>query len=194
MSTTLFAPARGETSEWLTNAWYEQMLAETSFGRGRPDAAEHAEAVRDLLLHEARLLDERRHAEWLDLFAAQCVYWFAAGPAPYDPRLRVSVTLDDRRRLTDRLARLASGTAYSQIPPSRTQHLLSFPEVWHLPGARLLVRSGFTLLESRDDISTLFGGAVEHVLEPEEGGWLIGQKRIFLTNADRMLPNVSFIF
>jgi benzoate/toluate 1,2-dioxygenase beta subunit len=194
MSKSLFAAAAGERSDWLTGAWYERMLAETSFGRGRPDAMEHAEAVRSLLLFEARLLDERRHVEWLDLFAQQCVYWFAAGPAPYDPRLRVSVTFDDRRRLTDRLARLASGTAYSQIPASCTQRLLTFPEAWRLDGGRLLVRSGFTLMESREETATLFGGAVEHVLEPGADDWVIAQKRIFLTNGDRMLPNVSFIF
>lgn len=194
MSKSLFAAASSESSAWLTDAWYERMLAETSFARGRPDAMDHAEAVRALLLFEARLLDERRHVEWLELFAQQCVYWFAAAPAPYDPRLRVAITFDDRRRLTDRLARLASGTAYSQIPASCTQRLLTFPETWHLDGGRLLVRSGFTLLETREETTTLFGGAVEHVLEPREDDWLIAQKRIFLTNGDRLLPNVSFIF
>jgi len=195
-----FPSAVGETSSFLDSAYYEAMLAETTFGRGLPDAPEMSAGIGAFLTYEARLLDEGRHEDWLALFTTDCTYWFAAGFEPYDPRKRVAVTLDDRRRLTDRLARLATGTAYSQILPSRTQRVLGASEVWHLPGERLIARTGFALTELREENTARFTGRFEHVLVPVAApapgapAWAIAQKRIFLIDGDLPLTNVSFVF
>src|SRR6266851_10256309 len=77
-----------------------------------------------LLFREARLIDTGQFDEWLELFASDGLYWVPHVRGGGDPRHEVSLAFDDRRRLEDRLARLRTGVAYAQIPPSRTCHLL----------------------------------------------------------------------
>src|SRR4051812_34884709 len=79
------------------------------------------------LYREARLLDERRFQEWLDLFAAECLYWVPTGES--DSPLEPSLIFDDRPRLEERVFRLLDTRAYAQRPPSRTQHNVSNVEV-----------------------------------------------------------------
>src|SRR5438445_2593705 len=102
-----------------------------------------------LLFREARLLDERRFQEWLDMFADECLYWvptIEGGPAS-EP----SLIYDDRARIQERVFRLLEARAYAQRPPSRTQHNISNVEVaesdW---GGAVEVRCNLLLVELRE--------------------------------------------
>src|SRR5690349_17195752 len=94
----------------------------------------HFEAVERLLYLEARLLDEGRLDEWLDLFTANAVYWIPAGADNIDTNEHVSIVYDTRRDMERRVARLKSGYAYAEDPPSRTHRVVSNLEI-HLPEA-----------------------------------------------------------
>ena len=39
------------------------------------------------VLREARLLDEQRYAEWLELFADDGIYWIPTGPNQASPQI-----------------------------------------------------------------------------------------------------------
>src|SRR6201998_1894268 len=105
--------------------------------------------VEQFLYREARLLDERRFHEWLRLFTEDIHYWMGSRSNRY-PRSSKAVTILDPLRyveddvtaadelalfdetmasLTARVARLDTGMAWAEDPPSRTRHLITNIEV-----------------------------------------------------------------
>lgn len=146
----------------------------------------------EFLYHEAALLDERRFEDWLELFAEDAVYWIPQGDEP-DPSRTVSIAYDDRRRLHERVLRLASGFAYSQDPPSQTCHLVANPRVSSAGEDELLVSSNLLVAEVRRSTQNLYAARVEHELVPHGEAFLIRRKVIWLLNRDVPLGNVSFL-
>jgi 3-phenylpropionate/cinnamic acid dioxygenase small subunit len=175
---------------------YERLLADArSFAEeGAPvDEATRDEAVR-LVNREARLLDQGRFEAWLELFATDAIYWIPHVPSGGDPRREVSIAFDDRRRLGDRVARLRTGLAWSQIPPSRTCHQLTNLEVWRgASGDAVVVRSTFVVHEIRGATERSLAGWCGHRLRRESGGWKIVVKQVNLLACDRGLENMSLI-
>ena len=107
------------------------------------DAEIRDPAVRDqcrmVLEREARLLDQGRHRDWLDMYAAECLYWVPASPGGGDPRREVAVSFDDRRRLEDRIFRLGSEYAWSQMPRARTSRIVSNVAVFRTADADIVM-------------------------------------------------------
>jgi benzoate/toluate 1,2-dioxygenase beta subunit len=188
MTAETMPPARS----YVDAAFYDRAHAITSRGRGPADAQAHADAVADFLLHEARLLEEERFDEWLGLFTERCVYWVAASDPPAHPARSVAITFDDRRRLEDRIIRLQSGYAYSQIPASRVSRTLGRPECWKMEHG-LLVRIAFHLSEYREGELNFYAGRYEYSLNFYQKSFRIDQKSIILVNCNRPLKNISFI-
>ena len=180
----------------VTPETYERLMSDArSFAEeGLPvDDATHDEAVR-LVNREARLLDQGRFEEWLELFATDGVYWIPHAPDGGDPRREVSIAFDDRRRLGDRVVRLRTGVAWSQVPPSRTCHQLTNLEVWR--GAsddEVVVRSTFLVHEIRGATERSLAGWCGHRLRRESAGWKIVVKQVNLLGCDRGLENMSLI-
>jgi len=105
--------------------------------------------VEQFLYWEARLLDERRFHEWLELFTDDVRYWMASRNNRYPQSSKaITVLAPDRRREADldieeemaildetkvtlegRIARLDTGMAWGEDPPSRTRHIISNVEV-----------------------------------------------------------------
>ena len=107
---------------------------------------------------------------------------------------QVSLAFDDRRRLLDRIARLQTGSAWSQIPASRTCRLLSNLEVWAGDGPNeLRARSTFVIHESRRGVPRALAGWYGHVLRREASEWKIARKMINLLESDQGLENLSFV-
>src|SRR5436309_14902789 len=119
--------------------------------------------VEQFLYREARLLDERRFNEWLDLFTDDVRYWMGARANRY-PRNSKAISIlspnryveDDKTRadelsildetketLSARVARLETGMAWAEDPPSRTRHLITNIEVEADTGAELSAHSNF---------------------------------------------------
>jgi len=144
---------------------------------------------RALLEREARLLDEGRYDEWLALYAEACVVWVPAAERPGDPRREVTIYFDDRARLEDRIFRLRTGKAWSQVPPSRTVRMVSNVEVFRA-GERLMVRSNLLLNEFRAGESRTLAAWCAHRL----AGGKIEAKQINLLERDQSLRNPSVLF
>ena len=158
----------------------------------RADLAVSDVNVRDqcraLLEREARLLDEARYEEWLALYAEQCVVWVPAAERPGDPRREVTIFFDDRQRLEDRIFRLSTGKAWSQVPPSRTVRMVSNVEVFRA-GDRLMVRSNLLLYEFRAGETRALAAWCAHRI----AGGKIEAKQINLLERDQSLRNPSVL-
>jgi 3-phenylpropionate/cinnamic acid dioxygenase small subunit len=152
------------------------------------------EQCRALLEREARLLDQGRFEDWLALYAAECLVWVPATPQAGDPRREVTVYFDDRRRLEDRIFRLRTGKAWSQVPPSRTVRLVSNVEPFATDDESILmVRSNFLLSELRAGTSRILSGWCGHRLARRPGGWEIVAKQVNLIDCDQNLRNPSIL-
>jgi len=143
---------------------------------------------RRLLEREARLLDEARFEDWLALYAEHCVVWVPAAERPGDPRREVTVFFDDRQRLQDRIFRLRTGKAWSQVPPSRTVRLVSNVEVFRT-GGTLMVRSNLLLHEFRVGETRTLAAWCAHRL----AGGKIEAKQVNLLERDQSLRNPSIL-
>lgn len=132
------------------------------------------------VLHEARLLDERRFAEWLALFAEDGIYWVPTRPEQRSPREALSLFYETRALLALRVARLERPDMHAQTPPSRTLHHVSAVEV--LPN--LEVRSALVVAEWRAGERRWFAGRVSHRLRRAASGFSIVLKRVDLIDSE----------
>lgn len=146
------------------------------------------EECRALLEREARLLDQSRFEDWLALYAEHCVVWVPAAEAAGDPRREVAIYFDDRRRLEDRIFRLRTGKAWSQVPASRTVRLVSNVEVFS-QDQRLMVRSNLLMSEFRAGETRLVAAWCAHRLADGK----IEAKQINLVDRDQSLRNPSVL-
>ena len=88
---------------------------------------EEAEAF---LVTEARLLDQNRLYEWLDLVTDDFVYWIPVNEEASDPRHHISILHNNKNECRNRIFRvLESGLNHTQDPPSRTVRFVSNVEV-----------------------------------------------------------------
>jgi len=147
----------------------------------------------DLLYAEARLLDERRHDEWLGMLTADAAYWMPANGDGVDPNREVALIYDNSAKLRDRINRLASGVAHAQSPPSKTKRLVSNVQVETAEENAATVLSSFILYELRRGKERIFAGRCEHRMRFEDGCWKIAAKKVVLVNNDEVIDNLTFI-
>lgn len=144
---------------------------------------------------EARLLDAHQYSAWLELFTQDCIYWMpSAWPVPSSAGT-IALEFHDRRRLLDRIARLGTQAAYSQIPRSRTSRVLGAAAVIHSDAAEdgVLVRCNFMLSEFRGEHLRTLAGYCGYWIRPEPGtGPRIALKLIHLLDCDHPQGNNSF--
>src|SRR6266705_4241026 len=126
--------------------------------------------VEQFLYREARLLDDRRFHDWLTLFTDDVRYWMASRTNRYPISRKAIAILDPdgyveddigredelaildetKETLSGRVARLETGMAWAEDPPSRTRHMISNIEIE--PGdveTEIGVFSNFSVYRSR---------------------------------------------
>jgi len=135
--------------------------------------------IESFVLREARLLDEQRYAEWLDLFAEDGVYWIPTQAGQASPHEALSLIYEPRSLLALRVERLSRGEMHVQSPPSRTVHHVSAIEV---DGEE--ARSALVVAEWRAGEARWFAGRVLHRLRSTPQGLRILLKRIDLIDAE----------
>ena len=135
--------------------------------------------VEAFVLREARLLDEQRYAEWLELFAADAVYWIPTRPQQASPHEALSIIYEPRTLLAVRVERLMRGEMHVQSPPSRTVHHVSAVEV---DGDE--ARSSLIVAEWRAGEARWFAARVTHKLRKEASGLRIVLKRVDLIDGE----------
>ena len=172
--------------------------------------------VEQFLYREARLLDERRFHEWLTLFTDDVRYWMAGRSNRYPKSSKAISILDPDRYVEDdighedelaildetketlnaRVARLDTGMAWAEDPPSRTRHMISNIEIE--PGdvdAEIRVYSNFIVYRSRAaSEEDFYVGARQDVLRREDGAWKIAYRKLVLDQNVLSAKNVSIFF
>ena len=145
------------------------------------------------VLHEARLIDEKRFDEWYELFADDAVYWVPAAPGQTDPLQHNSLAYEDKLLLQLRIERLKRPNAFSQKPASRCHHLLQTPEVEKSDDAKgeYLTRTQMIYTETRGDESQRYAATAWHSLIRINEKLLIKMKRVDILNCDAALPSIQ---
>ncbi len=163
--------------------------------------------VEQFLYREARLLDDRRFHDWLTLFTDDVRYWMASRTNRYPKSSKAIAILDPDRYVEDdigredelaildetketlsgRVARLETGMAWAEDPPSRTRHMISNIEIE--PGdveTEIRVYANFIVYRSRAETEQdFYVGARRDVLRRVEGEWKIAHRKLILDQTVR---------
>jgi 3-phenylpropionate/cinnamic acid dioxygenase small subunit len=172
--------------------------------------------VEQFLYREARLLDERRFHDWLQLLTDDIRYWMGnrtnrypksskaiaiLDPDRYDEEDRgkedeLAILDEDKNTLNARVARLDTGMAWAEDPPSRTRHLITNIEVEPGDGeAELKVYSNFMVYRSRSETEQdFYVGRRRDTLRRVDGALRIASRKITLDQNVLLAKNVSIFF
>lgn len=160
--------------------------------------------MQQFLFREARLIDERRFKDWIELFTDDLLYWapILTNRVGRAPKMEIekfgeSAHFEDGKvSLANRVKRFDTGMAWAEIPPSRTRHLVSNVEVEPIEGKEeLLVRSVFLVYRSHlENDQEIYAGARRDTLRRENGGWKIARREIYLDQATVLGKNLAIFF
>ena len=172
--------------------------------------------IEQFLFREARLLDEGRFRDWLGLLADDIRYWMPSMGRRYRLSSKALATADTgcdresefsrdsevaildetKQSLERRVARLESGMAWAEDPPSHTCHVISNIAV--LAGDRdsqVAVHSNFVLYRTRGESEQdFYVGRRQDVLRWLDGDWRIAYRKILLPQHVLAAKNVSNFF
>jgi len=169
----------------------------------RADAALQFE-LEQFLYEEASLIDERRFDEWLELLADDLEYWMpvrstrVAGDeaAEFTKPGEVAFFDDDKSSMTQRVAKLRTGFAWSEDPPSRTRHLVGNVRILEKRSETdVTVTCNFLLYRSRlahDEDFWL--GRREDALRKAGERWTVYRRHVFLDHVSLNSKNLSVFF
>ena len=178
-------------------------LEKESIGSDRLAAMFTQHEVERFLYDEAALLDEKRFSEWLDLFAEDAHYFMPLRRTRSRRELGQEFTQpgemawfdDPKFVLAGRVAKLASGTAWAEDPPSRTRHIVTNVRVLADDGTELQIESNFHLYRTRlksEEQSWI--GKRQDVLRRVDGGFQIAKRTILIEQTVLLTANLSTFF
>jgi 3-phenylpropionate/cinnamic acid dioxygenase small subunit len=151
------------------------------------------EEVIAFVYREARLLDEQRFDEWLELFTEDGCYWMPLEHGQTDRRLTASLMDEDMLLLRIRVERLKGIRTYSQKPKSRCHHLLQQPQVdvFDPDARRYSVWTAMHYVETRQERQELYAAWATHDLTDVDGALRIRMKRVDLVNCDAAFGSIQ---
>lgn len=159
--------------------------------------------INNFYIYEAQLLDDRKFHDWLDLLADDLFYFMPRKKNRQRKDMAREVTPlgdlalfeEDKESMKMRIARLDTGMAWAEDPPSRTRHFISNLQVERLNDTEVKARVAFLLyrthLETDQDF---FVGQRDDVLRREEGGWKVSKRTIVLDANVIQAKNLSVFF
>jgi 3-phenylpropionate/cinnamic acid dioxygenase small subunit len=174
-------------------------VRETSGQAGTLEKLQRYLEAQELLYLEARLLDEGRLDEWLDLFTDDALYSLpiVVDGGPREP----SLIKDSKTGMEERVFRLTKTLAHAQNPPSRTQHDVTNIEVQETADGVLEVFCNQTVHELRTgDVFHIglatprtFAARCRYLLVPGKP-WRIREKTCTLLDREYPQYNLTFVF
>ena len=153
-------------------------------------------------IREAWLLDERKFQEWLGLFTEDVLYFMPRrknvprreSHREVTPLGDLAQIEDDKRYLEMRVARLETGMAWAEDPPSRTRHLVGNLVAEPLDSGDVLAKTAFLVYRSHlETDQQLLAGSREDVLRRVDGAWKVAKRTIVL-DANVLLDKNLSIF
>lgn len=159
--------------------------------------------VERFLYEEAALLDSHRYDKWLELFSDDVHYFMPLRRTRTKRELDQEFTRpgemawfdDNKMVLAGRVAKLATGTAWAEDPPSRTRHLVTNVRVVEDSEEEVNVESNFHIYRTRlksEEQSWI--GSRQDTLRRSGDGFLIAKRTILLEQTVLLSPNLSTFF
>ena len=147
--------------------------------------------VERFLYREARLLDERRLTEWLDLLAEEIHYFMPIRRnvkygdwelEESDPENEISYFDEGKDILTGRVRQLNTGVHWAEEPVSRFEHIVSNVEIVSVDGDEVQVNSKFFCYQNRltDEVNTFVGRRYDLLRRDPDTGFTIVKRKILL--------------
>lgn len=154
---------------------------------------------------EAEFIDDRRFTEWLDLLAEDVHYWMpvrtarmpredarefegVGGAAHFD---------DDKHQMGQRVKKLQTGRAWSEVPNSRTRHLVTNVRVGSAGDGEYEVKSNFFVYRTRSErYQDSFAGERTDLLRDAdtELGFVVARRRVVIDQTIILANNISTFF
>ena len=146
--------------------------------------------ISQFLFHEASLLDDWRFRDWLAQLDEEICYTMrTTGNA--------QIFNDTKDQLERRIARLETGMAWAEEPPSRTRHLISNCQVSEtdIPNV-FAVRVNYLLYRAQKERDETFyvGTRFDKVRRLEDDNWRLLERDIVLDQAVLTSHNLSVLF
>ena len=161
-------------------------------------------AVERFLYDEAALLDSRQFDKWLELFTDDVRYFMPLRRTRTAREIDQEFTkpgemawLDDSKMiLAGRVAKLATGTAWSEDPPSRTRRFITNVRVVEDLVSELHVESNFMLYRTRlkSEENTWIGSRHDTLRRTDTGSLQIAERTILLEQTVLLTANLSNFF
>lgn len=152
-----------------------------------------------LLSLEARLLDESRFEEWVDLYTPDCLFWMPAwredGTLTANPDAELSmIYYRGRRNLEDRFKRMRSGHSVASNSMTRVSHMVTNVMVDEVDASAARTRATFhvDVYDVRISQSYCFFGSYRHAFVRTGDRWTISEKIIHLQN--EVIPTMLDIY
>ena len=149
----------------------------------------------DFIYAEARMLDEGRFSEWLDLWLEDGIYWMPLDYKQTDPDLVTSLLHEDHFMLRLRVERLNGARTFSQKPKSRCHHVIQRPfvDTFDPEGGHFVTNTSMHYVETRLDDQFLLALTATHELRLVDGRLRIANKRVDLLNSDAAFGNIQLL-
>lgn len=168
------------------------------------DAGLHYE-IADFLYQEGELLDDWQFRDWLDLIAEDMAYTMrsTANAQTRDRRRSVQppttwIFNDSKFQLERRVARLETGMAWAEEPPSRTRHFIGNLRIRPAEdGDGYAARGNYLLYRAQKerDEDTYIGRRIDYVRRADNRfGWEIYRRELTLDQVVITSHNLSVLF
>jgi 3-phenylpropionate/cinnamic acid dioxygenase small subunit len=150
--------------------------------------------VEQFLFHQAELLDGKCWQDYIDLFAADGIYWMPVAAQQTEWLDSPSIFIEDKPLMSIRMGRVTHPNAWSQAPMWGTSHVVGNVVIESVSEERLTVRSRFQMLELRRDAQRHFAGTYRHTLRRSGDGLRIELQRVDLLNSQAIFDYVLQIW
>jgi biphenyl 2,3-dioxygenase beta subunit len=186
-----------------TSVVEEGFDVQESGAAGRLEELYRQYEVERFYCREARLLDDRKYDQWLELFSRDLSYWMPIRRTKstkeldkeFTPRGSVAFFDDSWDTLALRVKKLGTGYSWSEDPPSRTRHLITNVEILSVEGDEIDVQTNFHLYRTRlNSEENEWIGHRRDRLRREDGALKVLSRSIFLEQTVLLTPNLSSFF
>jgi 3-phenylpropionate/cinnamic acid dioxygenase small subunit len=162
------------------------------------------QGVERFLYREARLLDERRLVEWLDLLDEGIHYWmpmrrnikFGDWDREFtDADTEINWFNEGKDILAGRIRQINTGVHWPEEPVSRFEHIITNVEISDVEADKIHVNSKFYCYQNRlqDEVNIWVGRREDVLRKDAETGFKIVTRKIILAQ-NVMLPKVVNTF
>lgn len=161
--------------------------------------------VERFLYREARLLDERRLSEWIELLGDEIHYFmpirrnikYGDWDLEYsDSENEISYFDEGKDILTGRVRQLNTGVHWAEEPVSRFEHIITNVEIVSVDGDEVQVNSKFFCYQNRltDEVNTFVGRRYDLLRRDPETGFKISKRKILLAQSVLLAKVINTFF